>query len=78
MTYDFQLDTWLKGVPLHDEERCVPDFSCCNMRLLAPFEERVLFVESYNNGKFNICHGMLLIFTQRAYPNLDIGGFYNA
>jgi hypothetical protein len=80
MNIEFQLETWLRGVPLHDYElgRCVPDMSCCRKELLAPFEERVLFIESLSNRRMDICEGMLLIFGSRAFPGVPIGGFYNA
>lgn len=80
MDTDFQLDTWLRGVPLHDHDTnsCVPDFSCCHPQLLAPFEERVLFIEAWRTGRGDICNGMLLIFLSKLYPKNPVEGFYHA
>lgn len=45
MTCEEQLDLWVAGKPVHNDEReeCCPDFSCCNPRLLAPIEMRQMF-----------------------------------
>lgn len=45
MTPQEQLEKWVDGESCHDYEanRCVPDFSCCYPKLLAPVEDRQLF-----------------------------------
>jgi hypothetical protein len=51
MTKEEQLDLWVKGKPIHNEERdeCCPDFSCCDIELLSPLEERIAF-KNANEG----------------------------
>lgn len=46
MTCDEQLEAWLEGRSLHNEERgeCCPDFSCCQPTLLADEATRRAFV----------------------------------
>ena len=45
MTSDEQLDEWVKGNSIHndDREECCPDFSCCQTHFKATLEERILF-----------------------------------
>lgn len=45
-----QLNLWLAGQSLHLEmpDLCCPDYSCCQPELLAPLEERELYVEARN------------------------------
>lgn len=45
MTPDEQLENWVNGVSLHNQERneCCPDFSCCQSHYKASAEERQLF-----------------------------------
>lgn len=45
MTSDEQLEQWVNGVSVHNNERdeCCPDFSCCNPNSAAPIEQRILF-----------------------------------
>lgn len=78
MHIDIQLDLWIKGVSIHDQEAggCVPDFSCCHPSLLAIFEERVAFVLAFQQKRLDICQGMYLIFLSKLEPTLDVKGFY--
>jgi hypothetical protein len=48
MTSDEQLAEWVKGNPIHNEDRdeCCPDFSCCDKALLADEQTRKAFVEA--------------------------------
>jgi hypothetical protein len=48
MTPDEQLEQWVKGISVHNDERdeCCPDFSCCSSELMAPANERELFSRS--------------------------------
>ncbi len=47
-----QLNHWLQGKSLHLEmpDLCCPDYSCCQPDLLAPLEERELYVQAHNAG----------------------------
>jgi len=48
MTVDEQLAEWLKGNPIHNDDRdeCCPDFSCCEPLLLADQRTRQAFVDA--------------------------------
>lgn len=43
MTPNEQLELWVRGKSVHNDERdeCCPDFSCCSPELLAPEHERI-------------------------------------
>jgi len=45
MTPEEQLEKWVAGESIHNEEtgECVPDFSCCQDFYKAPQDERELF-----------------------------------
>jgi hypothetical protein len=45
-----QLNLWLSGQSHHLDmpDLCCPDYSCCQPELLAPFEERELYVDTRN------------------------------
>jgi hypothetical protein len=47
-----QLNHWLRGRCLHlwMPNLCCPDYSCCEPGLLAPLEERELYVQAHNDG----------------------------
>ncbi len=47
-----QLNRWLQGDSVHLEmpDLCTPDYSCCRPDLLAPQEERELYVQAHNDG----------------------------
>lgn len=48
-----QLDLWLAGFPVHNlagfdkNGDCCPDFSCCDLQLLAPLKVRIAFATAY-------------------------------
>ena len=48
MTVDEQLVEWLKGNPIHNDDRqeCCPDFSCCQADLLVDHKTRWAFVDA--------------------------------
>jgi len=48
MTSDKQLAEWLKGKPIHNDERdeCCPDFSCCQPSLLVDQATREAFADA--------------------------------
>lgn len=47
MTPEQQLEQWLVGVSLHNQDRdeCCPDFSCCRPKLQADLEQRQKFYD---------------------------------
>ncbi len=51
-----QLNHWLQGESLHlwMPDLCVPDYSCCEPALLAPVEERELYVQARNEAKTDV------------------------
>ena len=59
---------WRDGHPIHLDRQCLPDGSCCMPELLAPKEERELFVKLYFAGKHSECERMLMMFLGRALP----------
>jgi len=66
--YRKRLKMWCDGHPIHLDDWCLPDFSCCVPELLAPKEERELFVKLYLKGKRNQYERMLMMFLGRALP----------
>ena len=65
--YKKQIQEWLKGNPQHNtvDDICCPDFSCCCSKLLAPFEERELFVSAYESGDTETTNRMCIMFLGR-------------
>ncbi len=61
MTVDEQLAEWLKGNPIHNDERdeCCPDFSCCQPDLLADEKTRQAFVDAREDQRTSML-GMFL------------------
>lgn len=53
MTADEQLDLWLAGQSVHNDERdeCCPDFSCCSPDNAWPMEKREEFARKYRAGE---------------------------
>ncbi len=50
-----QLEKWLDGEPVHNDEqdRCVPDLSCCRgVKYLANSEDRQKFFDAYEAKDF--------------------------
>jgi len=64
MTVEEQLENWVNGVSLHNDDRdeCCPDFSCCNPDMHTPKEDRELFVKAYRSGNEEVVHKMLIYF----------------
>ena len=71
MTCEEQLQLWLKGKSVHNEERneCCPDFSCCKPEFLAPFEEREMFVEQLVKGDNSMLYMFLGRLINQEFPN---------
>ena len=63
MTPDEQLDEWLKGNPIHNDDRdeCCPDFSCCR-GIMAPDATRKCFAKAFKDGDDETVNQMLLMF----------------
>lgn len=61
MTSEEQLQKWLNGDSVHNDTRdeCCPDFSCCRPDLLAPAEERELFIQAQDDERMRLL-GMFL------------------
>lgn len=76
MTSDEQLELWLKGESVHNQEReeCCPDFSCCKPKLLAPLRTRKAFVAADGRGR----EAMLMMFLGKAIPLLTDDDIYVA
>jgi hypothetical protein len=68
MTSEEQLAEWLRGNSLHNDEleECCPDFSCCQLILLAPLKEREAFVRAYLNNDQETKYKFLMTFLDRA------------
>lgn len=67
MTAEEQLEKWLKGISVHNEDRqeCCPDFSCCSPELLASVEERIDFVNAHHAKNQTKKDDMLAMFLGR-------------
>ncbi len=68
-----QLDEWVKGNPIHNDERdeCCPDFSCCAGKI-APKDERERFAKAHYEGDEATKHQMLMMFLGNAFSNKKI------
>ncbi len=42
-----QLQSWVEGISIHNQNGCCPDFSCCKPSLLAPIEVRKIFYNAH-------------------------------
>ena len=77
MTYEEQLEKWLEGESIHDEETntCCPDFSCCDPELQTHKEKRELFYEAYKSGDSviagNLMSGFLNLALKKLCPNAN-------
>ena len=76
MTYEKQLELWVKGTSIHLGEKpdgtCCPDFSCCNEHINTPKEERELFAELYINEKHHEFEKMLMVFLGRSLATIGM------
>jgi hypothetical protein len=63
MTNEEQLEQWVNGNPVHDDERdiCCPDFSCCT-GVLAPLDVRERFAKAYHEKDDKTMDQMLMMF----------------
>jgi len=69
-----QLELWVKGESVHNDERgeCCPDFSCCKPYLLAPKHERKAFLEADQKGDSKTTTSMLYEFLGRSFASPDV------
>jgi len=76
MTVDEQLTEWLKGNPIHNAGRdeCCPDFSCCDVSLLASEEERQTFVDANGETRHMMLMGFLSAMMIKEGKNVYIAG----
>lgn len=67
MNINEQVDEWVNGNPVHNDERdeCCPDFSCCVPEVMASDQEREQFSEAYYNNDTKTQNEMLSNFLQR-------------
>ena len=70
MTPEEQLDKWVNGEPLHNDERdeCCPDFSCCT-GIISDESERIRFSKAVYEGDDTVKMEMLMMFLGRALKN---------
>lgn len=77
MTPIEQLNEWVKGNPVHNDERdeCCPDFSCCmGNGYITEVSVRKEFAEAYKTGNDAKVHEMLMMFLGQAFPKSYIAG----
>lgn len=74
MTVDEQLEKWVNGESIHNDERdeCCPDFSCCDPNLLTSEEERRKFYESNEEIRLKMLH----IFFARFLSSMECENIY--
>ena len=70
MTSDEQLEQWVAGYPVHNDERdeCCPDFSCCEPSLLVDYETRKAFLEAGEELRMS----MLGLFLGKAISSMNM------
>ena len=63
MTSLEQLERWVAGESIHNEEKqeCCPDFSCCRS-VLASEQDRIIFRDAYVSGNQDLIDEMLIKF----------------
>lgn len=73
MKIEEQLDQWVMGNPIHNNERdeCCPDFSCCNGSM-ASEKERKRFAKAYYEGDEEVQFQMLIMFLSNAFKDKNI------
>jgi len=73
MKAEDQLNEWVKGNPIHNQERdeCCPDFSCCTGQI-ASKDVRERFVQAYYEKDEKTQNEMLMMFLGNAFSNKNI------
>ena len=83
MTADEQLELWVKGISIHNNDvsvngkfliggECCPDFSCCRPDLLAPKEVREIFAAASRSGKNEVVDRMLGVFLSKLVDGRNV------
>ena len=64
MTPKEQLDEWVKGNSIHNDEHdeCVPDFSCCELNIRTPQHTKERFAKAYKEKDGETMNEMLMMF----------------
>jgi len=72
MTREEQLEKWISGVSLHNDEldECCPDFSCCCEGISTPVEVKKAFRDAYIRGDSEEMERMLWTFLSDAIPKI--------
>lgn len=76
MTAEEQLEKWVKGESLHNDERdeCCPDFSCCGSPI-SPKNVRKKFAKAWAKKDQETINSMLLMFLGNIVPdNVHVAG----
>ena len=73
MKREKQLDEWVKGNPIHNQEldECCPDFSCCTGKI-EPKDVRERFAKAYYEKDERTQNEMLAMFLGNAFSNENI------
>ncbi len=73
MTQHEQLDEWVKGNPIHNDERdeCCPDFSCCR-KGIAPPKVRERFARAFREDDEATTMQMLMMFLGGCLEDIDV------
>jgi hypothetical protein len=71
---DKQLEEWVKGNSIHNDERdeCCPDFSCCQPDLLADEKARLIFVKAFKENDQETQNSMLMMFLGNLLKNENV------
>lgn len=69
-----QVDEWVKGNPIHNDERdeCCPDFSCCNGGVMATRDVRERFSKAYHENDEETQMQMLGMFLGGAFERENV------
>ena len=69
-----QLNLWVAGKPVHNDEKgeCCPDFSCCNKEVSTPQEVKELFRHAYLAGNEVLVNRLLMEFLSNALSGKNV------
>lgn len=77
MEHKEQLDLWVKGESVHNDEKgeCCPDFSCCNNKVNTPQVIKELFRDEYlkgDKGNEGLMNRLLMEFLGNAFSGENV------
>lgn len=75
MTYNEQLEEWIKGNSVHLEQ-CVPDFSCCCKEIVTSVEDKKLFYEAHQIKNQDVIDMFLIRFLGGAMSKMTTKRIY--